>query len=287
MKNHFTAPRLATVQRFFRSDSSTDLMGCYAWCQALSAALLPLLGDFEVSLRNALHRSLSQFYMGADSAPWMLPLAGPLPAGAPQAKTPHAMSSGDKRDIATIVDRRAKRNRALGQDDIVAALSFGFWEQLVNGLGRGQHPNGLQEAVLRSAFPFAPTGTAYASAAFREQLVRLLRMVRDVRNRVGHHDAIWAIPEFNIAGHPGFIPRRPRHTLTSTKLFALRVVWLASWIDPAISAHIEKSDHWACLQMLLSRRALATYRSRGGRTDTYHALITGRASLRSARSFHF
>ncbi|MBU67012.1 MAG: hypothetical protein CL858_26780 [Cupriavidus sp.] len=287
MKNHFTAPRLATVERFFQSDSSTDLMGCYAWCQALSAALLPLLGDFEVSLRNALHRSLSQFYMGADSAAWMLPIPGPLRANAPHPKTPHSMSQIDKRDIATIVERRVKRGRLVSQDDVVAALSFGFWEQLVNGLGRGHHPNGLQGAVLQSAFPFAPSGTIYASAAFREQLVRLLKMVRDVRNRVGHHDAIWAIPEFDTEGHPGFIPRRPRHTLTSTKLFSQRVVWLASWIDPAIGAHIERSDHWACLQTLLSRQALATYRSRGGRADTYHSLITGHISLRGAKAFYF
>lgn len=257
MKNHFTAPRLATVERFFQSRSSTDLMGCYAWCQALSAALLPLLGDFEVSLRNALHRSLSQFYMSTDSAPWMLPVAGPLHQGAPPLKTPHSMSQNDKRDIASVVERRAKRGRLVSQDDVVAALSFGFWEQLVNGLGRAQHPTGLQESVLRSAFPYAPAGTDYASAAFRERLVRLLKMVRDVRNRIGHHDAIWAIPEFNAAGHPGFIPRRPRHTVTSTKLFCLNVVSLASWIDPAIGMHIERSDHWACLQTLLSRHGAA------------------------------
>jgi len=287
MKNHFTAPRLASVERFFQSDSSTDLMGCYAWCQALSAALLPLLGDFEVSLRNALHRSLSQFYMGADSAPWMLPIAGPLRANAPPPKTPHAMSPNDKKDIAGIVDRRAKKGRLVSQDDIVAAVSFGFWEQLVNGLGRAQHPHGLQKAVLSSAFPCAPPGTDYASTAFREQLVRLLKMVRDVRNRVGHHDAIWAIPEFCSDGHAGFIPRRPRHTLTSTKLFARRIIWLASWIDPAIGAHIERSDHWACLQTLLSRHALATYRFRGGRANTYHALIAGEIRLRSARIVYF
>lgn len=233
-------------------------MGCYTWCQALSSALLPILGDFEVSLRNALHRSLSQFYAGTDSAPWMLPLAGPLHANAPPLKTPHSMAPADRKEIERFIERRTKRGRVIGHDDIVAALSFGFWEQLINSLGRSHHPAGIQRMVLAVAFPAAPSGTDYASAAFRDRVVRLLRAVRDVRNRIGHHDAIWAIPEFDQQGHAGFIPRRPRHTLTSTRLFAQRVTWLASWIDPLIGAHIQRSDHWDCLNHLLSRHALAT-----------------------------
>lgn len=287
MQNHLTAPRLATVQRFFDSRSSTDLMGSYSWCQAVAAALLPILGDFEVSLRNALHRSLSQFYASTDSAPWMLPISGPVHAGAPVPKTPHSMSSIDKKEIEKIIDRRSKRGRAVGHDDIVAALSFGFWEQLVNGLGRASHPNGLQARALTLAFPAAPAGTIYASQQFRERIVRLLRAVRDVRNRIGHHDAIWAIPEFDMQGYPGFIPRRPRHTLISTRLFASRIAWLASWIDPAVGNHIQRSDHWDCLQRLLSRHALATYRRRGGRAGSYDAVIEGSDTLGHIGAFHF
>ena len=82
-------------------------------------------------------------------------------------------------------------------------------------------------------------------------------------------------------------PRRPRHTLISTRLFASRIAWLASWIDPAVGNHIQRSDHWDCLQRLLSRHALATYRRRGGRAGSYDAVIEGSDTLGHIGTFHF
>ena len=48
MLKHLTAPRLATIQAFFKTASEQDILGCYGWSQAVGAGLLPILGDFEV-----------------------------------------------------------------------------------------------------------------------------------------------------------------------------------------------------------------------------------------------
>jgi hypothetical protein len=73
MLKHLTAPRLATIQAFFKAALEQDILGCYCWSQAVGAGLLPILGDVEVSLRNALHRALSQHFGNVDSFDWMMP----------------------------------------------------------------------------------------------------------------------------------------------------------------------------------------------------------------------
>lgn len=71
MLNHLAAPRMATISHFFSTQSEEDLLGAYAWTQAVAAALWPVMGDFEVFLRNALHRALSRHYGNCDSFDWM------------------------------------------------------------------------------------------------------------------------------------------------------------------------------------------------------------------------
>jgi len=280
MLNHLTKPRLTTVENFFRTRSDAELLGCYAWCQAVGASLLPILGDFEVSLRNALHRGLSQYYGRVDSFDWMMKTK-PNPAKQKNPAAPdlawHSMKKATHDEIQKVVGKINGRKGANSAtiDDIVAKLSFGFWETIVRGMNHNTHPADLKVRVLAVAFTNAPdlATTSYADAAFVRRLVDLLYQVRDVRNRIGHHDQIWKTPEFDSHGRLGFIPRRPRHTIGSLRMLCERISWLAGWIDPSITAHIRSSDHWWSLQALLSQEALAVYRKNGGQVGTYEAII--------------
>lgn len=141
-------------------------------------------------------------------------------------------------------------------------------------------PAGLQSTILAAVFPHAPDTLTvpYGDQAFRRRVMDLLKRIRDVRNRIGHHDSLWTTPEFNHQGILGLIPRRPRHTVNSLQLFADKVCWFAGWIDPHIQTYIKNSDHWWSLQVLLQRRALAIYRQRGGVVGTYRAIL-GSAEL--------
>lgn len=282
MLKHLTAPRLATIQTFFKTASEQDILGCYGWSQAVGAGLLPILGDFEVSLRNALHRALSQHFGNVDSFDWMMPRPNPAHAinpGAP-ALLParHKLNAKSAQDVASVIAKiKGKRQKGyvVNPDDVVAALPFGFWEVLIGGLGHLSQPQGIQGAILAAAFPHAPATAAisYGEAAFRQRVMNLLKRIRDVRNRIGHHDALWAMPEFNDHGALGFIPRRPRHTVNSLRQFAAKVCWFASWIDPGIHGYIQNSDHWWSLQALLHREALVTYRQMGGKAGAYRAIL--------------
>lgn len=274
MHSHLTAARLGTLQSFFNTRTDTDLLGCYAWTQAVGASLLPILGDLEVSLRNALHRGLSQYYANVDSFAWMLKTR-PNPANSRTPNHWHKLKPNTSDEIQRAVEKIQKRKGNVTVDDIVAKLSFGFWETIIKGLRHTSHPTGMQEKVLAFAFPNAPDQAAipYNSAAFINRLANLLYQIRDVRNRIGHHDQIWKTPEFDPHGRLGFIPRRPRHAVNSLQLLSERIAWLAGWIDPLITDHIKNSAHWWSLQALLKKHTLAIYRKNGGRCGTSEALL--------------
>jgi hypothetical protein len=282
MLKHLTIPRLATIQTFFDTQSDKDVLGCYVWNQAVGAALLPILGDFEVSLRNALHRALSQHYGGVDSFDWMMRQPNPARAASPTApaflRARHKLNTRSAEDVDGVV-MKIKGKKPAGYvvtpDDVVAALPFGFWEVLIGGLSHRSQPAGLQAAILAAVFPHAPDThiVPYGVPAFRTRVLDLLKRIRDVRNRIGHHDSLWSTPEFNHHGMLGLVPRRPRHTVNSLGRFADNVCWLAGWIDPLIPTYIRNSDHWWSLQALLHRQALVTYRRLGGEVGSYRAIL--------------
>ncbi|WP_323935310.1 hypothetical protein [Aeromonas caviae] len=268
MLSHLTQQRLATVRHFFRTKDDDDLLGCYAWAQAVSSGLLPILGDFEITLRNALHRSLSLHYSNqqADSFNWMIPRPNPAPNPLKPFITPlHRMAVQSIQNVQSVITKKP----AATPDDIVAALPFGFWENLIASLDHVSHsrlhPN-LQYDILSAAFPHAPLqqGLNFGDPQFKQDLTNLLYRIRDIRNRVGHHDAIWRIPEFNSSGAVGFTPRHPRHTVISIAQAINKIAWLAGWIDPAIPVYMQRTSHWSALKALLTRQALATYRFHGG-----------------------
>lgn len=295
MLTYFTAPRLATLQAFFKTKSDKDLLGCYAWNQAVAAGLFPLLGDFEVAFRNALHLALSRYYGGHDSVNWMLPRPNPAlatnPAAPPTLPSLHSMTSKTRQELVALeakIKTKKGTHYKVTPDDIVAGLHFGFWEVLIKGLDNSAHPPGLQGAILSAVFPYAPNLVAvpHGHVAFKLRVTRLLLRLRDVRNRIGHHDSLWTTPEFNEHGLVGFIPRRPRQTVLSLQKYCDSLCWLAGWINPAISKHILESDHWWTLQALLSRQALVAYRTQGGRIGTYQSVLGSTPFPREAKVDH-
>lgn len=206
MQNHLGQPRLAAVSNFFKTQSDDELLGCYAWCQAVASGLLPILGDFEVAFRNALHQALSQHYGQRPSYDWMV-LNGDT-ASAPAHHRLNPRSRSDINAMAGKIQGKKGRRYQVTPDDVVAALSFGFWEVLVANLDHSAHPQGLQAAVLADVFPCAPdlATCPYGTEAFRLRVTVLLARLRDARNRIGHHDAIWTVPEFDEQGGVGFNP---------------------------------------------------------------------------------
>lgn len=201
----------------------------------------------------------------------------------------HKLTSKSVNDLIALrqkIEKAKPQSYVVTPDDIVAALPFGFWEVLIGGLSHQSQPAGLQAAILSNVFPHAPDTASVPHGApdFRKRVMNLLRRVRDVRNRIGHHDALWTTPEFNHDGYLGFIPRRPRHSINSLRSFAESVCWFAGWIDPSIPSYIRNSDHWWSLQALLHRHSLVTYRQLGGRIGTYRTILENASTPRRTRN---
>jgi hypothetical protein len=135
----------------------------YEWSSRMSAAAFEAVGHFEVLLRNAIDRALSDHFTEQDRGiPWFL-LHPP-------------MSEETSATIAAVRDRL----RPLGHDSrhqIIAGLSFGFWSGML-----GSRYEDLWRSALRHAFPYSP-GT-------RKSLSAPAEAIRKFRNRLAHGDSM-------------------------------------------------------------------------------------------------
>ena len=166
--------RLGTYLKATGGDRAKALH-LYTWNTAISAAFYGPLQGLEVALRNAMHRQLTQCY----GAAWYDNPATGL----------------DTVCLARLADAKAEAARTLhapGPAQIVAALSFGFWISLLGPGGRSG-PTGrkanyemtLWRPALRRAFP-------HRSSLTRKQAHRPLNDLRKLRNRIAHHEPIFA-----------------------------------------------------------------------------------------------
>lgn len=172
----------------------------HAWNTAVSAAFYGPLQGLEVALRNAMHRRLAERY----GPPWYdHPGAG--------------LDRGAMERIAAARSKLARDGDGGDPPRIVAALSFGFWVSLLGPGGRteaGRKANyqmTLWRPALRRAF-------AHRMRLTRKQAHRPLDALRILRNRVAHHEPIFA--RDLIADHACILD-------------------VAGWISPAVRAWIE------------------------------------------------
>ncbi|MCY4591378.1 MAG: hypothetical protein OXE86_12625 [Alphaproteobacteria bacterium] len=172
----------------------------HVWNTAVSAAFYEPLQGLEIALRNAMNRRLGERYGDA----WY----------------DNGRAGFDRGALERIANTRAKLARDGHSDDphrVVAALSFGFWVSLLGPGGRmaaGRRANyemTLWRPALRGAFPHRAPMT-------RRQAHRPLNVLRTLRNRIAHHEPIFA--RNLVADHE-------------------RILDVAGWISPATRAWIE------------------------------------------------
>lgn len=130
----------------------------------LSEALYLPLHGVEICLRNSIHRALSD---GCKRPDWYddprLPLANP-----------------QKQTLEKAKASLASKGKPLAPGRIVAELPFGFWVGL---LGKHYAKTQLWGGHLRKAFP-------HHAALQRKQCHSLLQPLRELRNRIAHHEPI-------------------------------------------------------------------------------------------------
>ena len=139
----------------------------YEWNCAISAALLEVLGDVEVIVRNALHDSLTE---------WNARVA---PGGEWYDNAHGLLASQAVVYIDAARARLEKRRKPVSPGAMVAELNFGFWRYLLTK----KYSTTLWPAVGRTAFP---------NMGHQRPQLLWARMGRlnDLRNRIAHHEPI-------------------------------------------------------------------------------------------------
>ena len=167
------ADKVISIERLqgYGSTADTDLPGTvanYLWNIALCEAFYPLLNGVEVALRNRVHAAMTmhtgkQWWMERNSKylrPYEIELA--------------------QRAISRL-RKKSKRQPRVGE--IVAELMLGFWVALFDPEYEQTywHGNGL-----KAVMPYAPR-----SELGCHKIRARLHRIRDLRNRVFHHEPIW------------------------------------------------------------------------------------------------
>lgn len=164
----------------------------------LAEAMMPMLGVLEIALRNGVHRRLSAVYRRSD---WW------------SAWNSSAAFDWQCREVANASSKLMRRREAATPDKIIAELTFGFWSSLFNVQFQD-----LLWKELRLVFPRCPKPQRK-----RHTVSSALNQIRDLRNRVFHHEQlIWITP-----------PLIDLHSM------GMEVI---GWIDPQLPAWIAPSD---------------------------------------------
>jgi hypothetical protein len=176
----------------------------YTLNMALSESLYPTLQFSEIALRNAVHQALTT-RCGTDA--WYdSPLA--------------RLSTWQQDKVDEAKDSLRKRRKPLTPGRIVAELIFGFWTGFFN---HWHARTGIGSYLAKNAFPHAPTAEQYQSKLDKRWLE-----IRDLRNRVFHHERILHWTDLNA-----------RHQA---------ILEMISWISPGLHDLAIALDRFAALR---------------------------------------
>jgi hypothetical protein len=189
-------------------DSDGMVLARYLWNTLLSEALYPTMQALEVTLRNSMHDAIAAKY--ANTA-WY-DIAGLLER---DDRKQLAVAKQKLSDAA--VKQRVAAARMLTPGRIVAELPFGFWTSLLNSPYETNRAFWPQLVV--PVFPHAPR-----ARRTRRTLAERAHRIRILRNRISHHEPIWA---------------SPRLVQTHSDILAM-----ISWINPAICDTIKLFDRF-------------------------------------------
>lgn len=162
-----SAPRFATYLAAKDGDKIAAL-SLYKWNLDLSAAFYAPLQICEVSVRNSIVKAIEATY-GANW-PWDKGFEISLP------NPPNSFSP--RRELLVL-----RHLPTAGK--IVAELKFIFWEKMLTR----SHDAAIWNKHFRSAFPYADQ--AKTVQAVRREGHSALASIRDLRNRIAHHEPIF------------------------------------------------------------------------------------------------
>lgn len=152
----------------------------YFWNASTAAAFMYPLHFCEVLIRNAVAEVLTTVY--GPQWPWDNGFFLSLP---------HPSSPSAFKPRNALLAARKKAEDAAGTsnpsaDKAIAEMSFAFWQSMFTA----RYDHGLWANHIKTAFPNAPAATP--SHQVRSQIHKSLEIIRKLRNRIAHHEPIFA-----------------------------------------------------------------------------------------------
>ena len=190
----------------YRQDGADEklTLARYALNMALSESLYPALQFAEVGLRNAIHRAMTA-RLKTDA--WY---------DIPGAR----LTQWQQNHVTDAKNAITNRNKPLTAGRVVAELNFGFWTGFFN---KAHGQTGIGHFLAGAIYPHAPL-----SEQDLNKLGVRWRNIRDLRNRVFHHERILHWKDLDA-----------RHQA---------ILDVTAWISPELHDLAEALDRFASLR---------------------------------------
>jgi len=164
-----SAPRFATYLQYCGNDREGAL-NLYQWNLKISSAFMVPLHVLEVSVRNAVVERLEEVH--TSNWPWNQGFIRGLP-------NPTYPAYNPQKNLKNV----ASRQPTMGK--VVADLKFVFWEKMFTQ----KHDVKVWDGHIHRLFPNAP---AMPNRDLRKQIHDNISCVRELRNRIAHHEPIFS-----------------------------------------------------------------------------------------------
>jgi len=170
VKKALSSARMGTYETAAGSADTAEALELYAWNAQVSAALLAPLHVCEVVIRNAVAEAIEVQY-GANW-PWSTGFERSLP--------------DPKFGYSPRKDLQSARRSATTVGKVIPELKFVFWQKMFTV----RYDQRLWDTHLRLALP--NLDPAKSVSALRLQIYNELEQIRTLRNRIAHHEPIFA-----------------------------------------------------------------------------------------------
>lgn len=203
----------------YRQDGADPVLtlGRYALNLALSESLYPTLQFSEIALRNAVHQAMTKH---CRSDAWFDTRASRL--------TPWQLDQ-----ITGAKSSLSRHRKPVTPGRMVAELNFGFWTGFFN---KAHAQTGVGHYLTSSIYPHAPH-----SEQDLNKLGARWRKIRDLRNRVFHHERILHWRDLDqrhqsILDVIGWMsPELKDFTTVLDRFAAIRQAGLKPWVDQILN----------------------------------------------------
>ena len=307
LEDFISTERLKIYSLVLKLKPTEELAG-YNWNKALSSAMQPLMHCLEVTLRNALDQAIRHLPPLNPARPWRndqywifdLPryrgdLSFKKPADRYQTDWRGNLQDGsqgrplkynktlrEEKQIREIREKLRKENKQATPERVIAGLNFGFWTNLLSAdYEEPRTQRLLWPALLPVAFPGAPNGIK------RHHIADKFNRIRDLRNRLAHHEAIWKFYHPDpVTQKPDY--QRPVYGLV-TSLNLLNSAWQETlealyWLSPDRHQAFLAAGHHRRFEALASKDGLHSFIDQAKLTNTLNVRRSIKHLLRELES---